>query len=57
MLIIDEVTTMSERSVQYIGYVFPPYLQDDMVCVLCDGSHGNNSLCQMTTEVGGDDIH
>jgi hypothetical protein len=41
---------MNERIEQNVNLLFPPFLQTDIVCVLCDGSHGNNSLCQMPSE-------
>lgn len=38
---------MNQQIVEKIDYLFPSFIQTDMVCILCDGSHGNNSLCQI----------
>lgn len=38
--------------VQIIDLKFPPCANNGMVCILCDGSHGDNTLCQMSMEDG-----
>lgn len=32
------------------GYLYELNQENDTICLLCDGSHGNNTLCQMSTE-------
>jgi hypothetical protein len=27
-----------------------------IICILCDGSHGNNTMCQMSWPMSGSDV-
>jgi hypothetical protein len=53
MLTISEVNMIQRKSevVEYIKDLIVSFYQreskKDTICVLCDGKHGNNTLCQM----------
>ncbi len=41
----------SIHSIQWVNYeVYKPKAEEAIVCILCEGSHGNNTLCQMSWE-------
>lgn len=38
------------QSIYKLNDLYKPKAEKDIICILCEGSHGNNTLCQMSWE-------